>query len=423
MADATKTKKIHKHKRIFQTLIVLVFFAVASVPHAQSIELSLDSTYNQEIWELNQQISDKRKSVEALRQQAAVYKKSLAGKQREIASLSYQISTLNQTITKISLEKEALELSIEEINLQIKNSQLKIQATEEQIADQKESVADLVRTLYIADKQNNVLYLLASTNNLGDYLSQLQSLQGIHDDVLLGIDGLSNLKVALIGEQSDLDAQKENIKGLQVDLDSKSLSLEDQKLVKYSLVNDTRGEEQKYQQLLEDLKDEQSRINNDIVSLEQVAREKLNRQLQGQERDLGSGPMAWPVPSRVITSYFHDPDYPYRNIFEHPALDIKSPQGAPIYAAASGYVARAKDAGLSYSYIMLIHDNGLSTVYGHVSKIVVEEGSFVTQGQIIGNSGGTPRTAGAGNLTTGPQLHFEIRLNGIPVNPLNYLPQ
>ncbi|MEK7584882.1 MAG: peptidoglycan DD-metalloendopeptidase family protein, partial [Patescibacteria group bacterium] len=298
-----------------------------------------------------------------------------------------------------------------------------IQATEGQIGEQKENVADLVRTLYIADKQSNLLYLIASTNNLGDYLSQLQSLQGIQDDVLLGIDGLNNLKVALVGEQSELDAKKDDIKELQVDLDSKTQSLEDQRLVKYSLVNDTRGEEQKYQQLLEDLKGEQSRINNDIVSLEQVAREKLNRQLQGQEYDLGSGPMAWPVSSRTITAYFHDPDYPYRNIFEHPALDIKSSQGTPIHAAASGYVARAKNAGLGYSYIMLIHDNGLSTVYGHVSKIVVEEGSFVTQGQIIGNSGGTPRTAGAGNLTTGPHLHFEIRLNGIPVNPLNYLPQ
>lgn len=423
-ARKIKIKKMPPLSEIlkFQLMVALVFLIAAPNVFAAT-SLNLNASYNQEVWELNQQINDKRKEADELRKEADVYQKSLSSKRREISSLNYQISTINQTITKISLEKEAIEVDIEKLGLQIQNSQLKIQATEEQMVEQKDRLAELIRTLYQNDKQNNLLVILATNNTFSEYLTQIQSLQNLQGTVLNGLDSLGELKVALVDEQKQLDDNRTSLTNLHGELEVKSGSLQEQRDVKFSLVDETKGQESKYQELLNQLRSEQDRINNDIVSLEQVAREKLNRQLKTGQKNLGSGPMTWPVPGRVVTAYFHDPDYPYRNIFEHPAIDIRSPQGSPIYAASSGYVARTKDGGKGYSYIMLIHDNGLSTVYGHVSGINVTEGSFVTQGQIIGLTGGAPRTPGAGPLTTGPHLHFEVRLNGIPVNPLNYLPQ
>lgn len=400
---------------------MLGIFLLILAPLGHAFEFTLDADYNKEIWELNQEINDKRKSVEELQKQADNYKKSLASKRREIASLSYQVSTINQTITKLSLEKETLEVRIEEINLRIANAKLKIQATEEQIAAQKDRMAALVETLFIADKDNNMLAVLATDTTISEYISRLQNLQGIETGLNDGLASLNTLRIAMVESHSQLDENKQELNELHEELLGKTDALEDQKEVKFQLIDQTKGEEVKYQTLLQELKDEQSKVNSDIVRLEEVAREKLNRQI-AEGRDLGSGPMIWPVSSRTITSFFHDPDYPYRAVFEHPAIDIRSPQGTQIQAAASGYVARAKDAGQGYSYIMLVHDNGLSTVYGHVSAIYVTEGTFVTQGQIIGLSGGKPGTPGAGRLTTGPHLHFEVRLNGIPVNPSNYLP-
>ena len=418
----TKTKKSTVQRFLTSsTAILALFFIVA--PVTAQIEFRADATYNQEIWDMNQKINEKQKQADSLKRQIEFYQKSIASKRHEISTLSYQLSTIDQTMTEISLEKEALELNIDQINLQIRNSQLKIQATEENIAEQKERLGELIRELYRSDQQNNLLTILATNNSISEYLYKLQGLQSLQGSIVSGVDDLTNLKTALVSEQDELGNNKHEIEQLEIELEAKQGSLDEQRIAKYALISDTQGQESKYQELLQGLRDQQNQINSDIVALEQTAREQLNRQLKPGEHDLGSGVMIWPIPARTITAYFHDPNYPYRNIFEHPAIDIATPQGTPVRAADSGYVATAKNGGYGYSYIVLVHDNGISTVYGHISSISALEGTFVTQGQVIGLSGGKPRTPGAGQLTTGPHLHFEFRFNGIPVNPLNYLSQ
>ena len=138
---------------------------------------------------------------------------------------------------------------------------------------------------------------------------------------------------------------------------------------------------------------------------------------------ISNNSLSWPVTFNVVTTYFNDPEYPFRKIIgEHNAIDIRAKQGTTIKAPAAGYVAKVKNGGKKgYSYIMLMHANSIATVYGHVSSFNVVEDQYVREGDVIGYSGGMPGTSGAGSFTTGPHLHFEVRLNGNPVNPLEYL--
>ena len=132
---------------------------------------------------------------------------------------------------------------------------------------------------------------------------------------------------------------------------------------------------------------------------------------------------AWPVaPLLGISAHFEDSAYQKRFGFPHHAIDIPTPQDTPIAAPAGGTVVKVSLNGLGYSYLVLEHEDGLETIYGHVSDSTVKVGDHVVLGQVIGHSGGQPGTLGAGLTTTGPHLHFAVRQDGVLVDPIQYLP-
>lgn len=179
--------------------------------------------------------------------------------------------------------------------------------------------------------------------------------------------------------------------------------------------------DEEYGSFVEIAKREQSDIKAAISSAEAAFREKLTR-LLGGEIELSNQEFIWPVPKNKVTSAFHDEAYPFKDIFAHTGVDIRAKQGTPVSASNSGYVAKVVDGGKTgYSYIVVVHGDDITTVYGHLSRIDVKEGQRVSQGELLGLSGGSPGTAGAGKLTTGPHLHFELREKGQPVDPLTYL--
>lgn len=131
----------------------------------------------------------------------------------------------------------------------------------------------------------------------------------------------------------------------------------------------------------------------------------------------------WPIePIYGISAIFHDPEYSKFFGMEHNAIDIPALQGTVITAPADGVVESIVDNGMGYSYLTLSHDGKYRTQYGHVSAFLVQEGQHVLQGDPIAESGGMPGTKGAGNLTTGPHLHFELITGEGHINPLKYLP-
>lgn len=138
---------------------------------------------------------------------------------------------------------------------------------------------------------------------------------------------------------------------------------------------------------------------------------------------IGDRVLLWPVmPTLGLSATFEDSEYEKRFGFPHHAIDIPADQGSDIKAPAEGVVTKVSLNGLGYSYIVLEHEGGLQTIYGHVTDATVHEGEKVAMGETIGHTGGQPGTVGAGLTTTGPHLHFAVRKDGVLVDPLKYLP-
>lgn len=376
-----------------------------------------------EITELQAKIGMKKEEINDLRQRIKVYSGKTKELRRKSVSLENQIAILNNQISEKELDIKLLEVRVAETSLEIKQTQLEIQKAQQNITDVKERLASFLRFIHQEDKVE-ILEILLTKDSLTDFFDEIVALESIQKDVKNSVDTLKFEKKNLEHQESLLSAKKLTLENQQAKLEQDNERLADQKNAKRSLLAQTRQSETRFQNLVAQLKQEQIAINADIKEIESSIRRKVEEAGRSKLTSLGEIRMQWPVPSRYITAYFHDETYTFRYIFEHPAIDIRAAQGTPVRAAESGFVGRARFCSTAkcYQYIMLIHNNGIATVYGHLSKILVSEDQFVNKGEVIGLSGATPGTIGAGRLTTGPHLHFEVRKNGIPVNPLNYLP-
>jgi murein DD-endopeptidase MepM/ murein hydrolase activator NlpD len=418
MINKNKTKKVIRAVFFSGALLLIVFSAaIGNAQETQERRLLGNTT----VLDLNEEISSIKKRIRELESEKEEYQREIENLREESVSLSREVSLLNNRIAQLTVEVAAEQAKIDQTSLEIQNVDLAIVKTTKRIAQKKDQLGNLIERLGRIDSVD-YLGILLFHDDFASFFDTVKHLERVEEDVFQVLSDIEETKVLLAEQKSALEDKRTALENFKGTLEEKRLAFEDQEQQKAHLLSQTRSSQRRFEGLLFEIKKEQDRANAEILSLERQVRERLAKE-QALASLGGDESFIWPVnPSRGISAYFHDPSYPYRYLFEHPAVDIRAEQGTAVRASKSGYVGRAKDAGLEYSYIMLIHDDNITTVYGHVSAITVREDDYVVQGQVIGRTGGTPGTPGAGRLSTGPHLHFEIRSNGIPVDPLQYLP-
>ncbi|MBD3359898.1 MAG: peptidoglycan DD-metalloendopeptidase family protein [Candidatus Buchananbacteria bacterium] len=409
-----KTKKL-----IFLLILCLLILSCNfSVASETNYDLYSDDS---EIQDLNQKIKNNQNKIENLKKATEEYAQKIEEYRDKAASLKNQISLLDNQILKLELDIKTTQLQIDKIKLEIESMEFQIDKEEKDIELQKNNLIEYIKLIDQTD-QKSYLEILILNNSFAEFFNQLNYLEEIQNNIKNSVDRLKLLKEAIEVQRADKVTRQEELEELKQEQEAQEEKLKQENKAKEILLLETKSSEIQFERLLVETRQRQEAIGTDIVDIKHKIEDRIER-LRSGSTSPKTTLLSWPIPApHTVTAYFHDPDYPYRYIFEHPAIDLRASQGTAITAPAPGYVARIKDAGYGYSYIILIHDNNISTVYGHVSAMYVTEDTFVDTGDVIGLTGGMPGTLGAGNLSTGPHLHFEVRLNGIPVNPLEYLP-
>lgn len=293
----------------------------------------------------------------------------------------------------------------------------------------------------VKDKTPSLLAFLSADESSGEILQQNEYLfflqeasNNLAKDILLTQETLDNRK-------NELETKKEELIDLQVFLAREKRTLEEAMQSRKRLLEETKGKQAIYETLLELAKQEQEQVSVTITQLKEnyeffqkkLDEIKNNPNAVGvkdeafePDRTLllsGEETLAWPVsPTAGLTAIFKDAAYQKALGVEHKGIDIRIASGSRVKAAADGVVSKVADNGFAYSYVIIAHPDKILTLYGHMSEIFVSEGEIVRQGQTIGLSGGIPGAKGAGWLTTGAHVHFEVFKDFQHVDPLEYLP-
>lgn len=347
--------------------------------------------------------------------------------QRELQSLQGEIGKLKGAIDQKRREERVVRRDLAAIDQQITRVKARLHDTRQKLAQARKEQAELAKRLEMltqrlrrrenllaqrlraAYKYRSVSYLSLLTNarDIRDLNSRSFVLRQIvkTDRELLEQVRADQQEVAQA--KAAMDALVRRIAGLESDLRAQQTELADAQEEKQAALRAIARERALYERQLAELEAESQAIARRLRALMATPKGRARADRPW------SGRFVRPVEGQ-FTSGFGMRVHPIFKVRKmHTGIDIAAPAGTPIRAAGGGVVVEAGYIR-GYGYTVIIdHGGGVATLYAHCSALLVAAGQEVTRGQTIARVGST-------GYSTGPHLHFEVRVNGEPVNPLNY---
>ncbi|MEA2112865.1 MAG: peptidoglycan DD-metalloendopeptidase family protein [Patescibacteria group bacterium] len=371
--------------------------------------------------ELKSEISKKSLEMKGLEEEIQTWEKeiNIIGEEkqslgRDLQRLDTTEKKLNSSIYLTSKQINATGLKIEELNIQI----------EEKIDDISKNSAALAEAIRIINEQESYSFLetMFIGDSLSDVWTDLDSLQKVQIEIKDKTNSLKSLRAGLVLNKENSEEEKQDLSNYKVELADQKEIVEDNQSAKNKLLTETKNKESNYQTILNEKKALRDKFEAELIEYEEALRLAVDPNSIPQG---GRSILAWPVDNVYITQYFGNTPFATKNpqVYGgggHNGVDFRASVGTKLKTVLSGVVTAigntdAACPGASYGkWVLIKHNNGLSSLYGHMSLIKVSEGQIVVTGDVIGYSGNT-------GYSTGPHLHLTIyATQGMRVETYNF---
>ena len=388
-----------KRKLISIFLVVVLLQYFYSFVFAENITNEEAVNEQKNLNEMNQEVTEQ---INQANTKLEYVQSELSNKMLQVQELEDKILGYQKEMTGLSDKLDALQNSIDE-------TKQKLTVAEEEYNQKEELLRERLVAMY-EDGETQYLDILLSSRNIVEFISGYYLINEFveYDNTLM--QEVAERRDDIEITKTKLEKEETEIKLMKAKREQTTVVLQNTITLQESYAKKLSKQEQELKNKITEYKQEQARIE---ALIQQATNSSNNLDIQ-----YTGGEMLWPVAisGTVITSTYGVREHPIQGVIkEHSGLDIgNATYGSPVVAAADGVVTYAGWLGGYGNCVMLNHGNGLVTLYGHGQKIITELHKKVKKGDLIMEVGST------GN-STGPHLHFEVRVNGSCVNPLNYV--
>ena len=376
---------------------------------------------------LQSRIEEKRREIAKKKRRERALTSTISGYTNRIDHLQDDITVLQTRQVRIQSDLDAKRAELARIQDDLRRERIRLVRLQAKLADAKDALAARLIEIYKADEPDVVTVILES-DGFEDLITRAEFVQRVGDQDGRIIDRVRTAKTESEQAEARLDRLEDRQRRVTAEVDRK---LRDVTAIKGRLVDRREDYEavkgRKLRALVSTRTDRQA-LEGHLASLEreQAGIEARLAQASGGGGGSSTAPATAPAPAPAgpvqqgSGSFVWPVDGTFTSPFGmrwgrlHAGVDLAAPEGTPIRAADSGRVVLAAYTGGYGNYTCISHSASLSTCYGHQSRYATSAGASVSKGQVIGYVGNTGNSYGA-------HLHFEVRVNGTPVDPMGYL--
>jgi len=391
--------------------------------------------------------SDVQAQIDTNTAQMQQLQAEIAQLQKQLDATSKQKQTLQNAVNEIALNIKKINATITLTNAQIvqKDKEIarlsgSISTTTDEIGVVQEQIGDSLKQLHILDGEPMALLILSGAD-LSSVFDTENALEALRSGLQNKTADLQDLKGNLVNTKNTTTQQRAQLATLKANLAQQKTSLSLAQQSQTQLLSQTKNQESAYQALIAQKKAEEAAFEAELVRLAKG----LGSADVSSAASAGRGILQWPLANVSITQYFGNTSFAKSGAYSgqgHNGIDFRAQIGTPVKAALTGTVQEINLGAVKNcqygKWVLVKHDNGLTSLYAHLSSIAVDKGDRVVTGQVIGYSGDT-------GYATGPHLHFTVYVSSavtfknytcnsgksayIPIaplnaylNPLSYLP-